>query len=355
MSAPVLLEVRDLRTHFPVSSGRGLFAKPLMLRAVDGVNFSIRAHQSFGLVGESGCGKSTTAMSVLRLVEAHSGQVLFDGEDILTYTPRQMRQLRRRIQVVFQDPYSSLNPKWRVGEIVREPLEIQKWGTRAERDRRVAEMLELVGLRPEHARRYANEFSGGQRQRIAIARALSTKPELVVCDEIVSALDVAIQAKILNLMAELQQRLGVAFLFISHDLSVVYHLCENVGVMYLGRIVEQGPVETVFTRPLHPYTQVLISAVPGQGRRGRGTGESIIPEGDPPNPLNLPSGCRFAGRCPFSVEQCEREDPPVRRIGTSLVACHRVSDQGARDWLGESQAPAHGDTTPASESSESSD
>lgn len=352
MSASALLEVRDLRTQFPVSS-RGFFCKPLILRAVDGVNFTISAHESFGLVGESGCGKSTTAMSVLRLVEVHSGQVLFDGENILTYTPRQMRQVRRRIQVVFQDPYSSLNPKWRIGQIVREPLEIQNWGTRTERDERVSEMLALVGLRPEHARRYPNEFSGGQRQRIAIARALSTKPELVVCDEIVSALDVAIQAKILNLMAQLQQQLGVAFLFISHDLSVVYHLCENVGVMYLGRIVEQGPVEAVFTRPLHPYTQVLIDAVPRRDRHSEKSRESIIPEGDPPNPLNIPGGCRFAGRCPFSVDQCHSEEPPVRRIGVSLVACHRVSDEGVRHWFGESASRVEASVPAGSGSSKS--
>ncbi len=332
MSAPAILDVRDLCTHFSVSR-RGLFQQPLVVRAVDGVSFQVRAHATFGLVGESGSGKSTTAMSLLRLIEPTGGRVLFHGEDILHYDAQRMRQVRRRVQVVFQDPYSSLNPKWRVADIIREPLDILREGTRSERDRRVAEMLELVGLRPEHQRRYPNEFSGGQRQRIAIARALSTRPELVVCDEIVSALDVAIQAKILNLMTALQKQLGVAFLFISHDLSVVHHFCHDVGVMYLGRIVEQGPREVLFGRPLHPYTQVLLSAVPRVGSQYRNRQDAVIPDGDPPNPLDIPTGCRFSGRCPFAIDKCHQREPLLRQIGTARVACHRVGDNGAREWL----------------------
>ena len=341
MSAPAILDVRDLCTHFSVAR-RGLLQQPLLVRAVDGVSFQVQAHSTFGLVGESGSGKSTTAMSLLRLVEPTAGRVLFHGEDILRYDAQRMRQVRRRIQVVFQDPYSSLNPKWRVADIIREPLDILREGTRRERDRRVVEMLELVGLRSEHQNRYPSEFSGGQRQRIAIARALSTRPELLVCDEVVSALDVAIQAKILNLMTELQSQLGVAFLFISHDLSVVHHFCHDVGVMYLGRIVEQGPREVLFARPLHPYTQVLLSAVPRVGSQYRNRQDAVIPEGDPPNPLNVPIGCRFSGRCPFAIDKCHEQEPVLRQIGAVKVACHRVTGDGTREWRTDTEDAVRG-------------
>ncbi len=336
-----LLKVEELSTTFP-GARRRAFGPREVFRAVDGVDFDLGRRSSLALVGESGSGKSTTALSILRLVEPSAGRVLFDGQDILALRPRDMRAMRRRMQIIFQDPYSSLNPKWRVEDIIREPLDVQATGTRAQRAARIGELLELVGLRPEVARRFPAEFSGGQRQRIAIARALATSPDLLVCDEIVSALDVAVQAKILNLMKQIQSALGVSYLFISHDLSVVYHMCEEVAVLYLGTIVERAPRASLFSRPLHPYTQGLLAAVPRIGQRMDAAEAALVPRGEATQAAALGSGCRFAARCPHAIERCVGERPLLRRVGQAWVACHRVLDTGERAWQPEApaQAPA---------------
>ena len=333
MNEPVLLKVEGLTTIFP-GARAGVFGARRFVRAVDGVNFELGARRTLGLVGESGSGKSTTALSVLRLVEPCGGSVLFRGEDILQLNPREMRAMRRKMQIIFQDPYSSLNPKWRVEDIIREPLDVQRTGTKAQRRARIGELLELVGLRPDHARRFPPEFSGGQRQRIAIARALATAPDLLVCDEIVSALDVAVQAKILNLMKGIQDTLGISFLFISHDLSVVYHMCADVAVMYLGTIVERAPRERLFARPLHPYTSGLLAAIPRVGDWSAREAEAV-PRGEPGNPSGEETGCRFTTRCAFAIARCEGERPALRQVGESWVACHRVGKNGAREWAGD--------------------
>lgn len=339
MTEQPLLKVENLSTTFPAPRSRP-FEKRRFLHAVDGVDLELGTRSTLGLVGESGSGKSTTALSILRLVEPSGGKVIFNGEDILRLSTREMRTMRRKMQIIFQDPYSSLNPKWRVEEIIREPLDVQRTGTSAQRASRIGELLELVGLQPDHARRFPAEFSGGQRQRIAIARALATSPDLLVCDEIVSALDVAVQAKILNLMKGIQTALGVSFLFISHDLSVVYHMCEHVAVMYLGTIVERAPRTRLFERPLHPYTSVLLSAVPrvGDWSTSRQSGAVPVPRGEPGSPSTASAGCRFASRCAFAIDRCATERPTLRQIHDSWVACHRVTESGVREWQGEADA-----------------
>jgi oligopeptide/dipeptide ABC transporter ATP-binding protein len=314
-----LLRVRGGRKYFPV--GGGSFGRRRWVRAVDGVDLEVREGETVALVGESGCGKSTLGRVVLRLIEADEGEIHFAGEDVRQAGRAELRRLRRSMQIIFQDPYASLNPRMSVGEAIAEGLVIHKLVSRDERPSRVAELLEVVGLRPEHAQRYPHEFSGGQRQRIGIARALALEPRLIVADEPVSSLDVSIQAQILNLMLELQQRFGIAYLFISHDLRVVRHLADRVYVMYLGRIVETAPAEQVYSAPQHPYTEALLSAVPFPDPAHRK--ERIVLEGDVPSPIAPPPGCPFHPRCPKAVEVCAQEAPALRSVATDHAsACH---------------------------------
>ncbi|MGR3621625.1 ABC transporter ATP-binding protein [Pseudophaeobacter sp.] len=319
-----LLDVKDLTVRFALPKPSLLAAQPY-LEAVRGVSFSLERGRALGIVGESGSGKTTTAMAAIRLVDAAAGRVVFQGDDLLQLDEEAMRQRRRDVQLIFQDPYSSLNPRARVADIVREPMDLMEIGDMASRMTRVQELFELVGLRPDQLNLFPHQFSGGQRQRISIARALTTNPKLLVCDEPVSALDVAIQAQILNLLARLKAELGLSYLFISHDLGVVRHLCDDVAVMYLGKIVEQGPREALFDDPKHPYTQALLSAAPSLARRkSKGYVRPLKLSGDPPSPLNPPKGCAFADRCPMAQAICRDSQPELRRLGTrqSQVACH---------------------------------
>ena len=322
-----LLEVRDLAKHFPIRAG--LFAGVSgWVRAVDGVSLSIAAGETLALVGESGSGKTTTGRCILRLIEPTRGSVRFDGADLLALPPRDMRRMRRQIQVIFQDPYGSLNPRMRAGAIVREPLDIHRIGAgRAERDERVAALLRRVGLDPSMRDRYPHEFSGGQRQRIGVARALALQPRLIVADEPVSALDVSVQAQVINLLMELQEEFGIAYLFIAHDLAVVERLADRVAVMYLGRIVESASREEIFKNPLHPYTRALLQAIPiPDPARAR---ERQVLRGDPPSPAQPPPGCRFHPRCPSAIETCDRIEPPLLEVAPGhLVACHLYPGEG---------------------------
>jgi len=318
----VLLKANDLTVRFTLGK-KGLFGARQYLEAVRSVSFTLERGRALGIVGESGSGKTTTAMAAIRLTEAAGGQVLFEGEDLLTLSDEAMRQRRRDIQLIFQDPYSSLNPRARVADIVREPMDLMEIGTPAERDVRVRELFQLVGLRPDQLNLFPHQFSGGQRQRISIARALSTNPKLLVCDEPVSALDVAIQAQILNLLARLKDELGLSYLFISHDLGVVRHVCDDVAVMYLGKIVEHGPVEALFEAPQHPYTQALLAAAPSLARRkSKGYVRPMKLSGDPPSPINPPKGCAFAERCPKAQDICRQSPPEAREAQGLHVACY---------------------------------
>jgi peptide/nickel transport system ATP-binding protein len=323
-----LVEVHDLQKLFPVSHGVVLGRDRGHVHAVDGVSFAIPRGETLGLVGESGCGKSTVARLVARLLEPTGGTVVYDGRDITRWTSRALRPLRREIQLVFQDPYSSLNPRRTVGAIVAEPLRLQRLGTRAERRARVRELLEVVGLSPEHYNRYPHEFSGGQRQRIGIARALITTPKLVVADEPVSALDVSVQAQILNLLAELQAEFALTYLFIAHDLNVVRHVSDRIAVMYLGKLVEVSPADELHARPIHPYTEALLSAVPSVETSARGRRrDRVVLRGDPPSPVAPPSGCRFHTRCRYATEICSTIEPPlVDHGGGHVAACHHPLD-----------------------------
>jgi len=320
-----LLEVRDLKKHFAIR--HGLFARVTgHVKAVDGVSFTVRRGETLGLVGESGCGKTTTGRAILRLVEPSSGSVRYDGTEVTTLPRSELRALRRRMQIVFQDPYSSLNPRLTVGAMIGEALEIHRLARGAAARARVAELLDLVGLSPDHARRYPHEFSGGQRQRIGIARALAVGPELIVLDEPVSALDVSIQAQIVNLLQDLQRRLGLTYVFVAHDLSVVEHISTRVAVMYLGRIVEMADRDALYANPRHPYTQSLLSAVPvPDPDRAR---SRIVLKGDVPSPARPPSGCAFHPRCFLAErsagrERCAAETPQLREVAPGhWVACH---------------------------------
>jgi oligopeptide transport system ATP-binding protein len=324
MAAP-LLRVEDLAVHFPLRRGMLIERQVGTVKAVDGISFTIDAGETVALVGESGCGKSTTGRLILRLIEPTAGRVWFDGTDIFALDGEAMRRLRREMQLVFQDPYASLNPRMTVGDIVGEPLLLHRLGDSGARAARVGELLGLVGLAPRHATRYPHEFSGGQRQRIGIARALAAGPKLIVADEPVSALDVSVRAQVINLMRDLQQRLGLSYLFISHDLAVVHHIADRVAVMYLGKIVELAERARLFTAPRHPYTHALLGAVPAPdpaaGRR-RAAARARL-EGDVPNPIDPPAGCRFHPRCPHARERCRIETPALERdTDGHATACH---------------------------------
>ncbi len=317
--------VEGLKVHF--GGGKKLFtgSKPVV-HAVDGVSFTIPAGKTFGLVGESGSGKTTTALAIMRLVPITAGRMTLGGKVISDLEKEELRAARRQFQIIFQDPYSSLDPRKRAAEIVREPLDLMRIGSPQQREQRVSELFDQVGLSAEQRVLFPHQFSGGQRQRIGLARALSTTPDLIVCDEPVSALDVAIQAQILNLMAELQRRMGLTYLFISHDLGVVQNICDEIAVMYLGQIVEQAERVSLFTNPLHPYTKALLAAVPTVHGNKRTRRARMRLKGDPPSPINPPPGCRFASRCPLAEEVCRRESPPLRVVANQhRVACHLVA------------------------------
>jgi oligopeptide transport system ATP-binding protein len=315
-----ILRVTELRKHFPVFGG--LLQRPVALNyAVDGVTFSVRKGETFGLVGESGCGKTTVGRLILRLIPATSGNVIFQGQDVFGLSGSSIRRLRREMQMIFQDPYASLNPRMSVGQIVGEFLEVHRLTRGRSTHARVKDLLGLVGLQPVDALRYPHEFSGGQRQRIGIARALALSPKLIICDEPVSALDVSIQSQILNLLDELQHTLGLTYVFIAHGLHVVKHVSNRIGVMYLGKLVEVAPSQALFAGPCHPYTQALISAIPVPNPEI--TGSRIVLEGDVPSPIRPPSGCRFHTRCRHVVGRCREEEPALLQVGEDhLVACH---------------------------------
>jgi peptide/nickel transport system ATP-binding protein len=323
--ADTLLSVRDLKVRFAI--GGGLFGKKLVLKAVDGVSFDVRRGSTFGIVGESGCGKSSIALAVMRLNQIAGGSIWLGDTDISDLKGEALRRERHRFQMVFQDPFAALNPRKRVGDTIRDALDLMNVGDPRHRDQRTLELFLETGLRPEQLNLFPHQFSGGQRQRVVLARALAAKPELVVCDEPVSALDMAIQAQMLNLMLRLQREYQLTYLLISHDLGVVRHMCDEVAVMYLGRIVERAPSEDLFGLPLHPYTRALWSAAPSFNARQRHRANRIRLQGDPPSPLAVPTGCRFAGRCPYALDHCRSSDPDLRELVSGhLVACHRVSD-----------------------------
>ena len=318
-----LLQVNDLKKYFPVRGGL-LHRVVAQVKAVDGVSFTLGASKTLGLVGESGCGKSTLGRAILQLQKPTSGQVVLEGEDLTAASPTRLLEMRREMQIIFQDPFASLSPRRTVGQTIREPLEVHRIGTPAERNRKVEELLQVVGMRASVLDRYPHEFSGGQRQRIGIARALALNPKLIVADEPVSALDVSVRAQVLNLIARLQREHGIAFLFISHDLSVVEHVSDHVGVMYLGKLVELAPAKEIYRDPRHPYTQALLSAVPvpDPQRKSR----RIVLAGDVPSPMNPPPGCPFHKRCPKVMDICSQVVPPTVDVGSAdrphRVACH---------------------------------
>ena len=320
MPSPIL-QLQDVKTHFPVESGL-LFKKHAgTVKAVDGVTLDVMPGEVLGLVGESGCGKSTLARTIMQLLPATSGTVVLEGKNLTSGSAAEILAVRRDLQMVFQDPFASLNPRMTVGAILAEPMQVHDIGTAPERDERVRELLEVVGLSPEHARRYPHQFSGGQRQRIGIARALAVNPDLIVCDEPVSALDVSIQAQVVNLLQNLQKRFGLSYLFIAHDLAVVKHISDRVAVMYLGKLVETADKRTLYAAPLHPYTQALLSAIPRPDPGAQR--QRIILAGDVPSAINPPSGCRFHTRCPHVQARCKQEEPVLREAAPGhRVACH---------------------------------
>lgn len=316
-----LLVVKELKKHFPILSPLGKVTGHV--QAVNHVEFTLRRNETLGLVGESGCGKSTTGRVILRLIEATAGQVIYKGKNIFELDRKEMRQIRREMQMVFQDPYNSFNPKQRIGRTIEEPLSIHNIGDRKSRMEKAIELLYKVGLREDHYYRYPHEFSGGQRQRIGIARALALEPEILVCDEPVSALDVSIQSQVINLLEDLQEQFQLSYIFIAHDLSVVRHISDQIGVMYLGRLVEKAPTDELFAHPLHPYTQALLSSIPiPNPKRKR---ERIVLSGELPSPIQPPTGCHFHPRCPHATDRCKSESPAYREVGANhFVACHLV-------------------------------
>lgn len=321
--AEPLLQVDDLVKHFPVR--QGILFKHIIghVKAVDGVSFDLRRGETLGVVGESGCGKSTLAQVLMRLEEPTSGSAMFEGRDMFALRGKDFKALRRDVQIILQDPYTSLNPRMTVGDIVGEPFEIHpEVAPKGSREQKVRELLDVVGLSPEHINRYPHQFSGGQRQRIGIARALALRPKVIICDEPVSALDVSIQAQVMNLLGELQREFGLSYVFIAHDLSVVRHLCDRVAVMYLGKIVEVGTEDEIYEHPTHPYTQALLSAVPVPDPTLRDKREAIRLTGDVPSPMAPPSGCRFRTRCWKAQDLCAEETPELKLRGGHLSACH---------------------------------
>lgn len=316
-----LLEVKDLKQHFSIPSG---FMKNLTLKAVDGVSFDIKEGETLGLVGESGCGKTTVGRTILQLYKPTAGEVWFDGQKI--EYGKNLNEFRKNAQMVFQDPYSSLDPRMTVSDIIGEPLDVHKlYGSRKEREEKIQHLMDLVGLSSEHASRYAHEFSGGQRQRIGIARSLAVEPKFIVCDEPVSALDVSIQAQVVNMFEDLQQKLGLTYLFIAHDLLVVKHISTRIAVMYLGKLIEIGPSDELYHHPLHPYTISLLSAVPVPDPKVARANERIHLEGDVPSPLHMPSGCPFRTRCPRATAKCAESMPELKEISNGhSVACHNL-------------------------------
>ncbi len=323
MSSDIALQAIDLVKHFSTGSSGVLGRATNIVHAVDGVSFTLPKGKTLGIVGESGCGKSTLARLVTRLIESSSGSVILDGDDITKMSGKPLREMRRKLQMIFQDPYSSLNPRHSIGQIIGDPMRIQGIVAKANEKAEVQELMQRVGLNPEHYNRYPHEFSGGQRQRIGIARALSLRPSVIVADEPVSALDVSIQAQILNLLENLQKDLGLSFVFIAHDLSVVRHIADQVAVMYLGKIVEIGDSETVYNSPAHPYTKALLSAVPVANPTMRNSDKRIRLVGDVPSPIDPPSGCRFRTRCWKATDLCEAVEPPLQAdLAGRVVACH---------------------------------
>ena len=319
-----LLDVKDLKTYFYTDSG--------VAKAVDGVTFSVDKGKVLGIVGESGCGKSSMGRTILKVHEPTSGQIIFDGVDITGLSNRKMFPYRKKMQMIFQDPYASLNPRFTVGEIIEEPMIIHNMGTAHERKVIVQELIETVGLKPDHIRRYPHEFSGGQRQRIGIARTLALRPEFIVCDEPISALDVSIQAQVINLLEKLQREKGFSYLFIAHDLEMVHHISHKIGVMYLGNMVELGSSDDVYKKPLHPYTRALISAAPIADPKMAKEKKRIILEGEVPSPINPPKGCPFAGRCKYATEECKSKKPDTYMYDNRQVACNLYSPKNLAQY-----------------------
>lgn len=319
-----ILKVENLQIHFPVMKGVIFRKQVATVKAVDGVSFSVKRGETLGVVGESGCGKSTTGLALMHMLKTTGGRIMFEGQDVTSFNRSQVKQFRRRVQMVYQDPYGSLNPRMKVKDIIGEPLEVHGLAKDcAQYDRRVADLLRMVGLLPDMAERYAHEFSGGQRQRIGIARALALEPHLIVCDEPVSALDVSIQAQVINIFKDLQKRLGLTYVFIAHDLAVVRHISDRIAVMYLGRVVEIASRDDLYSNPKHPYTQALLSAVPEANVDAEQQKKRIVLKGEIPSPLRVPSGCRFHTRCPAAMDKCRTEDPAMSQHGEGhAVACH---------------------------------
>ncbi len=315
-----IISVRNLKKHFKVGNG--------MLKAVDGLNFDIYPGETFGLVGESGCGKTTAGRTLIRLYEPSDGKVVFNGQDIYTLSKSKMQEVRRDLQMIFQDPYASLNPRMTVEEIISEPLDIHKiYKKKREKRDRVVELLELVGLNEEHAMRFPHEFSGGQRQRVGVARSLALNPKFIVCDEPISALDVSIQAQVVTLLKNLQDQLGLTYLFIAHDLSMVRYISDRVGVMYLGHMMELSTSEELYENPMHPYTRALLSAIPIPNPETQRNRHRIVLEGDVPSPIDPPEGCRFVDRCSYAIDRCKAETPEFRELKPGhFVACHRAEE-----------------------------
>ena len=320
MSEQPILKVNNVKTHFDVT--KGIFSPKQIVKAVDGVSFEIKHNETFGLVGESGCGKNTLGRTIVKLYDPVEGNIEFEGKDISGIKGDELKEFRKNVQMIFQDPYASLNPRMTVGEIIKEPMIIHKiYDTDEEREARAVELLKIVGLKPDHIRRYPQEFSGGQRQRIGVARALAVNPKFIVCDEPISALDVSIQAQVVNLLKNIQEEMGLSYLFIAHDLSMVKYISDEIGVMYLGHIVELGPSNDVYYRPLHPYTQALLSAIPVPDPDTAKSKHRIVLEGEIPSPINPPKGCPFCTRCSKATERCRNQVPEPVKVGERTVWC----------------------------------